>query len=203
MNVAYLFDKTLVQEKMLGWERLLRQYTLPTWEDFPALPLYMDQVTYLLNQYLTLLPLEDEGERQVTPAMINNYVKLKIIPAPIKKRYGRTHLAYLVVVCTLKQILNTSEIKKLLPLTLSEEEIRALYSAFVDIFHRTSKDYSEHVRQISTPVFAQDAIPVEHLIFRVAIVANLSKLLTEQLILLQGDHGEGEDAHASLSPTAP
>ena len=202
MNVGCLFDKTLVREKLLGWERLLRQYALPAWEEFPALPLYMDQVTYLLSQYLSLLPLEEEAERQVTPAMINNYVKLKIIPAPVKKRYGRVHLAYLVVVCILKQVLNTGEIKKLLPLTLQEEEVRALYSAFVDIFHQTSKEYAEHVRQISAPVFAQDATPVEHLIFRVAAAANVSKLLTEQLILLQGERAEEEAGDSLAQPPA-
>lgn len=185
------FDKALVREKMLGWEELLRQYALPSWEDFPALPLYMDQVIYLLNQYLTFLPLEDEAERQVTPAMINNYVKLKIIPAPIKKRYGRIHLAYLVVVCILKQTLNTSEIKKLIPLTLREDEVRSLYSAFVEIYHQAAIDYAGDVRQAAAPVFAQNAIPMEHLIFQVAAVANLSKRLTEQLILLQGNLSGG------------
>lgn len=185
------FDKALVREKMLGWEELLRQYALPSWEDFPALPLYMDQVIYLLNQYLTFLPLEDEAERQVTPAMINNYVKLKIIPAPIKKRYGRLHLAYLVVVCILKQTLNTSEIKKLIPLTLREDEVRSLYGAFVEIFHQTAIDYAGDVRQAAAPVFAQNSIPVEHLIFQVAAVANLSKRLTEQLILLQDNLSGG------------
>ena len=69
---------------MQAWEGMLMGGSLPAWEDFPALPLYMDQVIYLMNRYLPpLLPGEPE-EQAVTPAMINNYVKLKIIPAPVK-----------------------------------------------------------------------------------------------------------------------
>ena len=85
-------DKETLRQNLLQWEELLSHYSLPAWNALPALPLYMDQVVLLLNQYLTLLP-EQAGEKQVTPAMINNYVKLKIIPPAIKKRYTRIQLA--------------------------------------------------------------------------------------------------------------
>ena len=91
-------EKTLVREKFKEWERLLEEYRLPEWEDLPALPLYMDQVIYLMNRYLSPLPREAE-QKAVTPAMINNYVKLGIIPRPVKKRYSRVHLAFLIMVC--------------------------------------------------------------------------------------------------------
>ena len=116
-----LFDKALVREKLLEWEETLLSYSLPEWDAFPTLPLYMDQVIFLLNQYLSPLP-QEEAERQVTPAMINNYVKLKIIPAPVKKRYGRVHLSYLIMVCVMKQTLNTGEIRRLLPAAASEPD---------------------------------------------------------------------------------
>ena len=189
------FDKALVREKLLAWEEILHEYSLPEWEEFPSLPLYMDQVIYLLNQYLSLLPAEHTPDRLVTPAMINNYVKLKIIPAPVKKRYGRVHLAYLVIVCLLKQTLNTNEIRKVLPLELSEPQVQDLYAAFVRTFRETKEDYREQVRHIAQPVFAQDGPPVTHLIFQVAAAANLSKMLSEQSILLRG-----EDAAPAENP---
>lgn len=189
-EMRMLFDKALVREKLLAWEEMLKGYALPGWDEFPTLPLYMDQVIYLLNQYLAMMPAEEGTDRQVTPAMINNYVKLKIVPAPVKKRYGRVHLAYLVVVCLLKQTLNTSDIRKLLPADLAEGEVRALYGAFVDIFRQASADYAANVRRVAEPVFRQEETPVAHLVFQVAAVANLSRLLAEQLILLRGDAPE-------------
>lgn len=43
--------------------------------------------------------------------MINNYVKLKLIPKPDKKKYGREHLAYLVAITILKQVLTIPEVR--------------------------------------------------------------------------------------------
>ena len=100
-------------------------FTLPTWEEMPALPLYMDQVILLLNRYLRMAQ-DAAEERGVTPAMINNYVKQRLVPPPEKKRYGRRHLAYLTMVCLLKQSISTGEISKLLPVEPDEERTRAL-----------------------------------------------------------------------------
>lgn len=185
------FNKSLVREKMQEWDGVLREYALPEWQDFPALPLYMDQVTYLMNRYLSL-DTEGKGEeRLVTPAMINNYVKLKIIPAPVKKRYGRVHLAFLVMVCMLKQSMNTSEIRKLLPLSMSEGEIRETYTAFTQVFREIKAYFAQEVRKASLPVLEENSAPVTHLVFRVAVSANLSHLLTEQLISLLPPNADG------------
>ena len=178
-----LFDKALVREKLLHWERLVQSYRLPDWEELPTLPLYMDQVVYLLNQYLSL-PVSAGEDRIVTPAMINNYVKLKIIPAPVRKRYGRVHLAYLMMVCVMKQTLNTADIRKLLPGGPDEETARETYAAFMSAFHEMKESFAGEVRQAALPVLETDQIPVNRLVFKASAAANLSKLLAEQLILL-------------------
>lgn len=187
------FDKSLVKQKLLDWEGILHKYSLPEWDAFPALPLYMDQVTYLLNDYLSLLPAENNEDRLVTPAMINNYVKLKIIPAPVKKRYARVHLAYLVMVCVLKQTLNTSEIRKLLPLNLTEQAARELYTAFVRTFRDEKEHFQAEARKAAAPVFQREDLPVSHFIFQMAASANFSKLLTEQIIALRRPDDPGDE----------
>ena len=179
-----LFDKALVREKLLEWEETLLSYSLPEWDAFPTLPLYMDQVIFLLNQYLSPLP-QEEAERQVTPAMINNYVKLKIIPAPVKKRYGRVHLSYLIMVCVMKQTLNTGEIRRLLPAAPEEAQAKAVYAEFVGAYREMKEYFRRQVRAAAQPVLAEEAAPVSRLIFQASAAANLSKLLTEQLILLR------------------
>ncbi len=176
-------QKTLVWEKMREWEGLLEGFRLPGWDDFPVLPLYMDQVIYLMNQYLSPLPQEDE-QKPLTPAMINNYVKLGIIPRPMKKRYGRPHLAYLIMVCVLKRTVSTAEIKKLVPASMGEDEIKAVYEAFSAVFHSGKQAFRENVRQEAAPIFETGGLSVSTLVFRSAVMSSLWQILAEQVLCL-------------------
>lgn len=47
----------------------------------------MDQVITFLNKQLELFTMD--GERLLTPSMINNYVKDGVLPRPVQKKYGR------------------------------------------------------------------------------------------------------------------
>ena len=174
-------DKTLVREKMLEWDRLLDGYQLPGWDEFPELPLYMDQVIYLMNQYLS--PLYQAAEQKlVTPAMINNYVKLGIIPRPAKKRYGRVHLAFLIMVCLLKQTISIVEIKKLIPAALEEEDTKSLYESFLAVFQGGKNAFLESVRRDAAPVFEPNGASVTSFVFRAAVASLLSQNLAQQLV---------------------
>ena len=94
-----------------NWFDKVYDVKYPRWEELPDFGLYMDQVITLLERYLNYL-IKDHYDRPFTPTMINNYVKLKMIPKPIKKQYNRVHLAYLIVIMSLKQVLTISEIKE-------------------------------------------------------------------------------------------
>lgn len=99
------------EAEILIWLEEIQQYQLPRWEELPDIELYMDQVITLIERYL--LPLVGQsGNKVITPAMINNYVKLNIMPKPVKKRYQRTHLAHLIVITLLKQVLLITEVKE-------------------------------------------------------------------------------------------
>ena len=120
----------LAAQRLAEWLRGLENFDLPDWDSLPQLDLYMDQVILLLTRYLA--PLERSGdEKTITASIINNYVRMKVMPPPVKKRYSRMHLAYLVMICILKQSLSISCIQRLLPEDRSEEAVRALYADFV------------------------------------------------------------------------
>ena len=55
--------------------------SLPKWEELPDIDLYMDQVIALMNRYLD----NRTKDKMITPSMVNNYVKMKVMPAPVKK----------------------------------------------------------------------------------------------------------------------
>ena len=183
-------DKAFVAEKLRTWESLLQGYELPTWDMLPGIELYMDQVIMLLTQYLNFLPREEEGDTIITPAMINNYVKLKVIPPPVKKRYSRLHLAYLIIVCMLKQTMGIAAVQQALPpVDAAEETIRATYDAFVCAHKSVSATFTAQVRAVASPVLLSEEpgdSAVSTLILRSAVAASLFKLLTEKLIALPG-----------------
>jgi len=108
------------------------QKRLPSWSELPDIDLYMDQLTGLVNRYLG----NTTKDRMLTPAMVNNYVKMKVMPAPVKKKYGRVHLMHLIVICVLKQVMPLSSVEAVLRGGLAQGEpeqfyecVRALYNA--------------------------------------------------------------------------
>lgn len=108
-------DPALVRQKLMKWDGYLRDFSLPAWEELPQLELYMDQVVSLINSYLAYLPKEEGTNLVVTKAAVNNYVRKRIMPPPVKKRYGRVHLAYLILICDLKQCFSIADVQRLLP----------------------------------------------------------------------------------------
>lgn len=188
------YNKELIAGKLRRWEKYLEDYRLPAWEEIPDFGLYMDQVVTLLTQYLDYMPPELKEEQIITPAAINNYVRKKIMPEPIKKKYYRVHIAYLVMVCTLKQSLSIPTLKTMIPMGLSEEKLRQVYSAFV-ARHRLSCTYFlkqvriaaggilDHGAEEETEITTDDT---NDLISSVAVISGFARLMAEKLLLLEG-----------------
>lgn len=181
------FDTTVVTAKLRRWEKYLYNFQLPEWETIPDFGLYMDQIIGLLTQYLDYLPPEIKSNRIITAATINNYVRMKIIPEPQNKKYFRVHIAYLIIICTLKQTLNIATIQSMLPLDMPEEEVEQLYNAYVSR-HRDASDYFiTQVREMAAPLLRHEEnverLPAD-IIFSTAIIGGFAKLLSEKMILL-------------------
>lgn len=184
------YNKKLVATKLRRWEKYLNNYNLPTWEEFPEFELYMDQVVALLIKYLDFLPHDDTGEDKiVTPVAINNYVRMKIMPAPVKKKYSKIHLAYLIMICSLKQTLNISYISKMIPYGIAEDEVRRVYNDYVETHKKAARYFTDQVRHRARPVLDDDCEvenPVGKMLSEVAVLASFNRLLVEKIISLQG-----------------
>ena len=188
------YNKELIAGKLRRWEKYLEDYRLPAWEEIPDFGLYMDQVVTLLTEYLDYMPPELKEEQIITPAAINNYVRKKIMPEPIKKKYYRNHIAYLIMVCTLKQSLSIPTLKTMIPMGLSEEELRRVYGAFVKR-HRLACTYFlkqvriaaggilDHGAEEETEITTDDT---NDLISSVAVISGFARLMAEKLLLLEG-----------------
>lgn len=119
--------------------------SLPRWEELPDLDLYMDQVLSLVHRYLG----DDDAPdgKSLTSSMVNNYVKMHVMPAPEKKKYTRIHLAHLLMICVLKASLPISSIQEVLQKELENGSEEEMYNRFCDIYEKSGKDTAEAHRK--------------------------------------------------------
>ncbi len=185
------YNKELIAGKLRRWERYLLRFRLPAWEDIPDIGLYMEQVVELLRGYLDYMPPELKDEEQpVTSAAINNYVRRKLLPGPRRKRYWRVHLAYLIMICTLKQSLSMSMIQALLPDGEDETEVREAYESYAARHNLASRYFVEQVKLASARILDHEeeteltVESTEELICTAAVISGFARLLAEKLILL-------------------
>ena len=110
-------------------QEIISKIHIPRWNELPEIDLYLDQVVNYLEKHLGQYNV-NKDDKIITKTMINNYVKLGIMPAPEKKKYSREHLAYLIVICVLKQVYSISDIGKLISLTIQYFELSKAYNRF-------------------------------------------------------------------------
>lgn len=185
------YDKSLVAHKLLRWDKFITDYHLPEWDSIPDFGLYMDQVIVLLEQYLSFIPTPAGAkEHIVTSATINNYVRLKIMPAPVKRKYHRVHIAYLVMILTMKQSLSISDVQKVIPpMDSSEDEVLSVYEDYSEKFRRLALFFNQQVQSAEEGVRSTEQSSdnaVELLVIESALIAGFSKILAEKLIRLCG-----------------
>lgn len=93
----------------------IANYKLPRSSEFTSFPIVMRQLIAILDQYMSIFPVPGE-EKLITQAMINSYVRSKILQAPVNKEYNRQHIMYLITIGILKQVLSMSDVAKILEL---------------------------------------------------------------------------------------
>lgn len=135
--------------------------TLPRWDDLPDFGLYMDQVISLMERYLG--PPVGPGERRLTASMVNNYVKTGTVPPPQKKKYGRPHLACLIVVCALKAVLPLEIIRQLLSNRIEQNSLEEAYGEFCTYFEEAERSAVGLVDTLDKTSELQDVIVVSAL----------------------------------------
>lgn len=179
---------------MKKFESLPKRPSLPTFNELPNFDLYMDQVIALINKYLTFFK-DDDSSEIITHSMINNYVKLKIIPIPVKKKYSRIHLACLIMIGALKQSLSIPIIEFLLPNNCSEEECAIIYDRFVESWDNSFDMAYEMIKSQIFELFENEKYDeIYDLATDMAVGSNVFKVFTEKMISLHPDANKASEA---------
>ena len=137
-------------------------YRFPRYDELPTIPLYSDQVIEALNDYLAPFR-QMSAEQTITPAMINNYVKQRLIPPPVKKRYDRDQLAQLYCICLLKHVFSISEIRGLLDIQTRTYPFPQAYDYFCSELE-TALKATFSTRDFSSPSHASKVTPESELV---------------------------------------
>ena len=161
------------------------KHKLPYWNELPEIDLYVDQVITLMDKYLSFNKTDEESP-VVTHAMINNYVKLGIMPAPIKKKYSREHVAYLIIICSLKQALPISDIKELIEKRVKRTSIEETLNFFSELYDKTYNTIIALGKKFSTKTASDDAVFGDAALF-LAIGSSGSRYIAKQIVDLSKD----------------
>lgn len=110
------------------------------WDALPDLSLYMDQVIGYMPRQL----IQNGEDERLTSAMVNNYIKDGLLPRAEGKRYGKIHLAYLTVICALKQVLPVREAGRLAAHGENAEPSE-VYEHFREVLDKALSDTAERL----------------------------------------------------------
>ena len=132
----------------------LREYRPAAWDQIPDLGLYMDQVVTFITRACAPL-YGEEARRCISPAMINNYVKARLIPRPSGKKYSRDQLALLIMIVTLKQVSTMEDIRRMLTLD-DGERVESLYESFRRRFETALRGIPAGCEAAGSPASAMD-----------------------------------------------
>lgn len=174
-----------IDKIIIEWMENLTTFSLPSWEQLPDLDLYMDQVITYLERELSSLSI-NESEKAITTWMINNYVKDNLLPSSFKKKYGKEHLAYLLAITSIKQILAIPRIATLFAGSINLDiKSTELYSYFL----KTHREAINQVAQdnldiIKATTNKQNKSFLYDIVFKLAIEAQAKKIMADKILYL-------------------
>ncbi len=120
------------KQEFLNTCREISAFHIPRWQELPEFDLYMDQVIALADKYLGVL--STDGKDLLTPSMINNYVKSGVLPPPKNKKYNRTHLAILMIICITKPVMEISAISEIVQRGIEADRIENVLNNLAGTF---------------------------------------------------------------------
>jgi len=143
-------------------------FRLPRYHELPNIDLYMDQVILLIESHLKPL-FTQEDKSFITSTMVSNYVKQGVVSPPVKKKYTKTHLAYLMVVCIFKQIFSISQICDLIHRQIDTYPMDIAYDYFCEELEKALGEVFSVPGENHAQSLASQVTPESELVRKTAI----------------------------------
>lgn len=161
----------------------LKELKLPRYKDLPDFGIYSEQLVEIVNKALEAM---FDKDNKLTKSMVNNYVKHKIMPSPIKKRYFRNHIVYCIVITVFKNNLSIAEIDGGILHELKKSSIEESYNYFcnkiesvmrliIDILDKQDDPDTKMTATIDVDLDKRNGLTL-------AIVSVCTKVITQKLL---------------------
>lgn len=171
-------------EEMQDLKQRLQEQRPASWENLPDISLYMDQVLSLMNRQTIHFSDEDN----LTAAMVNNYIKDGVAPRAEGKRYSKTHLAYLTMICVLKQVLPVKDVALLTSREMENHSVQENYDRFcAELSSALNSAADQMSDELEEPQLAETAMRYALLSYAFGLTA---RRMTE--VMRAADEGETE-----------
>lgn len=171
-------DKNL---DLYQYSKKMSEVKLIKWSDLPKFPIYIDQLLQIINDELSFMQIGDE--KLITKSMVNNYVKWGMMPKSVKKKYDKLHIAHVIVITILKQILTISEIKDGIQLQIALHGNERAYDAFGEALEESmQKVFVPILQKQNLYVLDDREIEYDKLAISSITTALSNKLLTGKII---------------------
>jgi len=173
-------------DELQTWLDKIEDYRLPRFEDLPELELYRDQLLTLVDKYVGPVWLEDGPV--VTTSMVNNYVKNGLLPHPEKKRYTREHLAYLIAITFLKQVVSINGIQKGLDVQIGlSGGIEKAYDFFCDKQELALRMLNHREEG---QVISENDQSAAYLMVEMVTISFATKLITKKILMIETNNSD-------------
>ncbi|MGM9971009.1 MAG: DUF1836 domain-containing protein [Anaeroplasmataceae bacterium] len=167
---------------ILNWLNELSDFSFPNYEEFPDIDLYMDQVITYLERELQVFQ-TSSLDKVITSSMINNYVKGKVVSAPITKKYNKEHLALINETCSLKQVLTIAEVKQILDLEYKNSNSEA-FNSFKNISKEEFTKAILSTKDSLSDIEENDIDKLTKLALNLSVTANAYITISKRILYL-------------------
>lgn len=162
-------------------EELIEQvaaFRCPRYEELPSVDLYLEQVLEFVNGSLAFL-----DHDKLTKPMISNYIKNEVISSPVKKRYSREHLCYLIVIDILKPVFTLQQIATILDVQRKTYDLPVAYNFFCTEFENA---LNEAFRFTGMPLPTLETTRTEQtILIRSLVLAAANRVFVEKVFLTE------------------
>ena len=139
-------DQTWKTEAAAG----IARFHLPAYREIPGMGLFLEQTAMYINGCFA--PVTGLA---ITPSMISNYVKRRLIESPAKKLYSRQQIAQLMFITVAKSVLSLEELQAILCLQRRSYSTQVAY----DYFTQELENVLQYVFGVKQEL---DTVGVEH-----------------------------------------
>ena len=152
----------------------VREFHMPRYRELPDMGLYLEQTAKYISEYL-----EPLGDYTLTNSMISNYVKKGLVANPVKKQYGRDHIAYLFFIAMAKSVLSLDALTGFIKLQQKTYTLPKAYDYFAEQFEsllRFTFEVDDTIEMVG-----EDTTDEKRLLFT-CIVAAVQKVYLEKCL---------------------